>query len=867
MGKRFQLENGLRVVFEEQHAAKVAAFQIWVNAGSADERSDQTGLAHLHEHMLFKGTARRRPGEIAREIEERGGEINAWTSFDQTVYHVVMASQFAQVGLDVLGDALRNSAFDPAELSKEIEVVCEEIRRSNDLPSRRSSRDLFATAYRAHPYHRPVIGTKESVRSFTRDRVLEFYRGNYSPRNMVLAAAGDFTEEDLRCWTEEIYGGDWGRSSGPPPPRPPEPPRTGRSIKIREDDVKEVYLNLAFAIPSIEHEDIPALDLLALILGQSDAARLVLEVKRKRSLVNDIRAFAYAPRDPGLMTAAMTLPAERIDEALQATAELMFQLRTTLVAAEELATAKTSIEADAIYQREAVQGVARKLGYYEASAGGIENEARYFERIGRLSAENLREVAERYFCHENAILTALVPPGTPFNAERAEELLDRASRTIRPPPDERRVPSLESSPVVATKPIAARSGGSAVTVERLPSGATLVVREEAAAPLFAIRASFLGGLRYETEETNGQTALLARMLTRGTASHDAEEISHLIEKLSGSLGAQAGRNSVGLRGEFLSRHFDRAFALFADCLLHPGFPEVELQRERALLIQDIVAREDNPAGLAHDLLSRTFYQQHPYRLSSFGQLKSVEQITSAALREYHQRYLNPAQMTLSVVGDVKVDRVLAIAQDLFGKPGGRGAPPPPIAEEPPFAQPRSAKKVLNRAQSHLLLGFPGARVTDPWRHALELLSTVLSGQGGRLFIELRDNRSMAYTVSSFSLEGLDPGYFAVYIATSPAKVDAALEGIRVELARVRDEKISAAELRRAQHHLIGSHEIGLQRNGARAALLALDQCYGLGLDNFLHYAERISSVTAEQVQEVARRVIDFDRSALAVVGP
>jgi zinc protease len=357
------------------------------------------------------------------------------------------------------------------------------------------------------------------------------------------------------------------------------------------------------------------------------------------------------------------------------------------------------------------------------------------------------------------------------------------------------------------------------------------------------------------------------MLTRGTASHDAEQISHLIEKLSGSLGAQAGRNSVGLRGEFLSRHFDRAFALFADCLLNPAFPEVEFERERTLLFQDIIAREDNPAGMAHDLLSRIFYQRHPYRLPSFGQLKSVEKITPGALRDYHRRYLNPAQMTLCVVGDVKADRVLAIAQDLFGKPGGRGAPPPEIAVEPPFAQPRSGKKVLNRAQSHLLLGFPGARVTDPWRHALELLSTVLSGQGGRLFIELRDKRSMAYTVSSFSLEGLDPGYFAVYIATGPPKINAALEGIRVELARVRDERISTPELRRAQNHLIGSHEIGLQRNGARAALLALDQCYGLGLDNFLHYAERISSITAEQVQEAAYRVIDFDRSALAVVGP
>src|SRR5215469_11410034 len=316
MGKRFELDNGLRVVFEEQHASKVAAFQVWVNAGSADEQPHEVGLAHLHEHMLFKGTGRRRPGEIAREIEERGGEINAWTSFDQTVYHVVLASQFAQVGLDVLADAIRNSAFDAEELSKEIEVVCEEIRRANDLPARRASRDLFATAYRVHPYRRPVIGTEDSVRSFTRERVLGFYGRNYAPPNMVLAAAGDFSEEDLKRWADELCGGDWGRTYGGSQPRPPEPPRAEQRLLVREDEAKEAYVNLAFGIPSVEHEDAPALDLLAVLLGQGEASRLVLEVKRKRSLVNDIRAFAYTPRDPGLMVASMTLPPQKIVEAL-----------------------------------------------------------------------------------------------------------------------------------------------------------------------------------------------------------------------------------------------------------------------------------------------------------------------------------------------------------------------------------------------------------------------------------------------------------------------------------------------------------------------------------------------------------------------
>src|SRR6476660_2015066 len=150
MAIRYQLENGLTVVFEPQRTAKVAAFQVWVDVGSADERPDQAGIAHLHEHMLFKGTARRAPGEIAREVEAHGGEINAWTSFDQTVYHVVMASQFAETGLDILADAIKSAAFDEGELARELEVICEEIKRADDMPSRRASKELFSTLYKVH---------------------------------------------------------------------------------------------------------------------------------------------------------------------------------------------------------------------------------------------------------------------------------------------------------------------------------------------------------------------------------------------------------------------------------------------------------------------------------------------------------------------------------------------------------------------------------------------------------------------------------------------------------------------------------------------------------------------------------------------
>ncbi len=865
MPQRYTLSNGLTVVFEEQHAAKVAAFQVWVKAGSADERPDQAGLAHLHEHMLFKGTERRGPGEIARDVEAHGGEINAWTSFDQTVYHIVLASQFARAGLDILGDAVRRSSFDADELAREIEVVCEEIKRSYDSPPRRASRDLFATAFQVHPYRLPVIGTEESVRSFTREKVLEFYHRHYSPKNLVLSVVGDVKEAQLREWVEDIFGGDWGRPFEGPVQRPAEPPAPGRRLLLRQEDVKEAFVYLGFAIPQADHPDTPALDVLAMLTGQGDASRLVSEVKRGLGLVNEIHASAYTPRDPGLFTATLTLPPENLPQAVEATARVLLAMRSHPVQPEELATVQSLLEAEAVYHRETVQGMARKMGYYESSAGGLEGEARYYETVAKLTVEDVRAVAERYLRLDKAVVTGLLPKGTDFNADQAQEILDRVMNEAPKPRPERR-----ARPVVvgAPKPIVqSRTRTGEVIQEVLPSGARIVVREEQGVPLFAMRAVYPGGLRYETAETNGLTTLVGRCLNRGTRSHDAEEISHLVDGMAGLLIGMGGRNSVGVRGEFLSKHFERAFRLFSEVAAEPTFPVEEVIRERTLLLQDILTREDKPSGLVFDLFSKTLYRQHPYRMPYQGDKEPMERMDPEALHAYHAAYMDPSQLTLSVVGDVKVEEVMALAREYFGTSRGKARPPVRVPVDPPPETARQEKRVLAKAQTHMVYGFMGARLDSPWRFSLEVLSNLLSGQGGRLFMELRDKRSMAYSINCFTVEGVDPGYFAAYIGTSPEKADEALAAIREEFERVRDEPVSEAELERAKQHLIGTNAIGLQRNSSRAAVLALDNCYDAKLDNFFRYAEHIAAVTPEDLREVARKVIDFNRSALAIVGP
>jgi zinc protease len=861
---RHRLPNGLTVLAEENHAAPVVALQVWVRVGSADELPGEAGLAHLHEHMLFKGTARRGPGEIARAIEGCGGEINAWTSFDQTVYHVVVAGQFLAQGMDVLADAITSAAFDPEELGREIEVVCEEINRSLDSPTRKLSKELFAAAFTRHPYGRPVIGTEESVRSFTREGILRFYRRWYQPENCTVVAVGDFREAQVLELAQKLFA--WPRAEiAPAEKRTPEPPRTSPAVRVKRDVLKEGYLSLAWPAPALLGEDVPALDALSLVLGHGEASRLFRSLKRDRLLCTEAQASCYTPADPGLVIVGLTLQPAQVRDAVREALRQTYRLRAEEVTLEELGNACRLIESDAVYQRETVQGQARKLGFYETSAGGIEFEAEYLARVAGLTPAALREAAERHLRPDSAVLCALLPdsPEAPDAAALAsilEETADEARRAARKPGA-----GISPSPRPPVRFAEPRTG--ALRREELPGGGVLLVKEERAVPLVALRAVWSGGLRAETDEEAGINMLLARLASKGTQKRGAEQVVREMEAMGGSLGGNSGRNSFGLRAELLSRHLDEGLDLFVEALSEPAFREEEVGRERTLQLDELHAREDNPAGVAFLLFAQTLYRSHPYRLDMLGTARSVAALTPERLAAYRAQRYPPAQAVLSVVGDVEPDRVSQLVRDRLARLPRRHAPRIAPPEEEPISAPRTAVRKLDKAQAHIVVGFPGARLSDPLRWELEVLSAILSGQGGRLFLELRDKRSLAYSVTSFSVEGVDPGYFAAYIGCGPAKVGEALEGIRRELLRCRETPPSPAELERARSHLIGTHAIGLQRNSARAAVYAFDECYGLGADASSRYAERIAAVSAADVLAAAQRVLDPRAEVLALVAP
>ncbi len=868
---RVTLDNGLTVILQEVRSAPVVAFNIWVKVGSADESDAEAGLAHVLEHMIFKGTERRGVGQIAQEVEGAGGNINAFTSFDQTVYHIVLASRFFDVGLDIIADAIQNSSFDPDELEKELEVVIEEVKRGEDRPGRQVAQALFGESYRVHPYRRPVIGYADRIRGFSRPFILDFYRRWYAPENMSLVVAGDFDAREALPKIKKAFS-TFSRPFPPPRERPAEPTQEGLRVTFLTDPVKEAHLELAFHIPALIHEDVYALDVLAIIAGQGESSRLYRDVKAEQELVYSVSASSFTPKNAGVFVAGATLEPAQTSMALRAILKTLYRFRHQPVSPTELEKAKTNVEADFVYRLETVQGQAQSLGSFETVAGDINFGQRYLHGVRAVTAEDVREVAERYLRGDNLTVAILLP-------EEEGGALDEA--TVRREAEAAETEAAEAreeissdlSPVEATAgvieeevaPLAPTTDG--VHREVLPNGLTLLVKENPSVPLVALRAVFLGGLRFEDERTNGINNFMADMLTQGTETRDAATLATLVESMAAGLGGFSGRNSFGVEAEGLSGSFERLLEIFSDVLLHPTFDPSEMEKSRRDILAAIKRQEDNLVQYAFQLFSETLYPEHPYGMPVIGTEKSVTALKREDLLDYYRRLVDPENLVLAVVGDVRRQDVLRLVQQYFGGMERRGFQPPQLpAVEAPSTVQRSVRH-RDKQQAHLIIGFLGTTLDDPDRYPLEVLDAVLSNQGGRLFVELRDKQSLAYSLSGFSRLGLDPGVLGVYLGVSPEKVEQATTAALEELEKLRTSSISEEELSRAKRLLIGSFEIGLQENSAQAADMAFNERYGLGYDAFQRYAQHIESVTAEDVLRVARQYLPVDAYTIGMVKP
>ena len=849
----FTLGNGLRVIIIENHRAPVASMLVWVKAGSAAERPGEYGLAHVLEHMLFKGTARRGPGEIAREIEAHGGDINAYTSYDQTVYYLSMASRFAERGLDVLGDMVFNPSFDPTEFTREKEVVLEEVRKHEDDPRRELSEALFHEAYPNHPYGRPIIGYEDTISGFTRDDAVRFHQRWYRPDNMILVAAGDLDSNKIRPVIEKIFGRPASAETAVWMP-PARNDSGGPRAEIMRKDVETARLTLAFPIPEYDSQDTIALDVLGSILGSGRTSRLYQSLRQEKELVHGISAGTYNPKGPGLFLITADLDSDKVEEAVRAVMAEIADLIKNGVQSDELDRTRLNTQAAFVYSRSTMSGEARVAASFEVMEGDWRGAAEYLADLDKVTPGEIQKAAAKYLNPDRLTAAVLLPQNADPNLDQATLLA-----AAQPPAPEPKTAATSQAEDGRTK------------VYTLSNGARLLVRPDHSLPLTSIRAAFMGGLRYEIPPLIGVSSFMAEVWDRGTQRQGAEELAREVEDMAADISSFSGRNSFGLEGEFLTRFLDPGLALFTEVLTKPRFDPEEVDKARPGLQAALKRKQEQLTARAFRLFAEAMYKGHPYSHDQIGTPASVDAITSKDIRTFYEKWARPSNLVLAVVGDVNPDEVRDKLENLLGN--WRGSPlqsplVPPIIQDPrPWPGLKKVHDVVDRNQSHLILGFPAPGLTSADRPALELLDALLSGMGGRLFVRLRDEQSLAYSVSSFYSQGLGPGAFGLYIAFDPAKYDDALSGFHQIIDELRTDPVPEAELQAAKEYLLGGYEIGLQTYSAQAAELAFNELYGLGPDFQEKWVKEINAVTSRDILETAQKYLSDKQYVRILVGP
>lgn len=828
------LPNGLTLILKPDPTAAIASVQVWVKTGSQHEGAHLgSGLSHYLEHMLFKGTETRAGRELSTLVQAHGGYLNAYTTFDRTVYYIDIPADHVGVAIDVLSDAVLHSTLPPEEVEKEKQVILREIDMGLDDPDHRLWQALFEVAFREHPYRYPIIGHREVFAAVDRATLLAYYQDRYVPNNLVVVIAGGFDRAAVLEQVKATFGRAVRRRLAPVY-IPAEPPALAPRRLHLEEDVEVVRGSLAWPIPGLAHADAAALDVLSMILGHGDSSVLWQEVREKARLVHSIDASAWNPGTSGLFTVFFTCDPGRREAAERAIGRSIARAVQRGFTAAQVRKAVRQLVVMEINSRKTVAGQASRLGVAEVVVGDLEFGRSYFGHLRRVTPAALRRVARAYLVPERQSSVSLNPKPAPA-----------ATGTAVPRP---------------------AGGAPAFLEERLPNGARLLLQRDQRLPNLHLRLLALGGPLFEPANGRGASALLATLLTRDTRKRTAAQVAQVIEEVGGSLYPVSGNNSLGVALEVLPGDFDRALDLLTEATLAPTFRVESFTLERDAQLAELAQDDDDVVTLGRKLLRRRFFGAHPLAIDAHGEPEGLRRLTPRDLAGLHRRLFVGPNVVLALAGDFDPRRVAPRLRALLRRfPRARFTVPDHRLERP--AEPGEFVERQPRQQAVVFQAFPGPGVRQPDFVVAEVADELFSGMSSRLFERVREEKGLAYYVRSARVVGLDAGMFYFYAGTSPARVADVLGEIGAEIDRVAAGQVQPDELQRCQTRLIAARRMGMQSNSARAMHAALNALYGLPVNDHERYEERVRAVGVADLAAFAQQRLRRDLRTQLVVQP
>lgn len=393
------LPNGMRVIVREEHTVNLTAVDIWVKAGSVYETPDKNGVAHLVEHMIFKATKKYGPGQIDREIEGLGAELNGGTSKDWVHFYTTVASEYLPIALDALADAIINAQFRSEDIEKERQVVLDEIARAENNPSQRAFNLFSQVAFSVHPYSLPPTGSRDSVSTLTRDDLISFYERYYRPENICVVIVGDVMQTEAVELVKKAFSGFEGKKrpmeSDFLPPT--EPPPTGTKVRHFKSLNDKTYVVVGYQAPSAsEFSDACALDVILAVLGDTYRGRISSALNAKGIQFSSISTDFITQRYPTTFSVCIATQAGQTNAIISALLSEFQRLGKDPLSIAELTHAKRLVEGSDLFEQETVSGQARALGLY-ATVASFDLALKYEETVRNITAAEIMSVARKYF--------------------------------------------------------------------------------------------------------------------------------------------------------------------------------------------------------------------------------------------------------------------------------------------------------------------------------------------------------------------------------------------------------------------------------------------------------------------------------------
>lgn len=830
---REELANGLTLIVKPDRSAALASVQVWVKTGSLHEDAYLgAGLSHFLEHMLFKGTERRAGREISATVQAHGGYINAYTTFDRTVYYIDLPSEHVSVAIDLLADATLHSTLPSDEVARERDVILREIAMTHDDPDQRLGEALFATAFRAHPYRHPIIGHRDVFAAVTREALHAYYKARYVPNNLVVVVVGDVDPASVRAQVEQHFGTAT-RQRLAPVWVPEEPlPLAPRERHLFED-VELTRAGLAWQIPGLTHPDAPVLDLLASILGAGDSSILWQEIREKARLVHSIDACSWNPGSVGLFYLSFTCEPSKREKATAAIHRVLARCAQRGFTPAQIKKAIRQMVVSEINTRKTMSGQASRLGAAEVVVGDLGFSRNYFDRLRNVTGTELRRVLRAYLTDSRLTSVSLSPKA--------------------------------AAPAVPAVVTSGETRGDFEEI-RLPNGARLLLQHDARLPNLHLRLLCQGGPLFEVPGKRGATSLLATMLTKDTRRHSAAAVAQRIEALGGSFYPFSGNNSVGLAVEVLPSDALCGLEVLSEAVLEPAFKAATLEIEREAQVAGLQQDADDVVTFGRKRLRERFFGAYPLAIDAQGDIAGVQAITRGDLVEMHRRIVTASNVVLAVAGDFSAKSLVPKLRAFLGKLR-RGASP---AAAEVFAGPAAVGDFVEtqpREQAVVFQAFAGPVLLADDFYVGEVADELFSGMASRLFERVREEKGLAYFVRSARVTGLGSAMFYFYAGTAPEKTGEVLVEIEAEIARVERGEVTGAELQRCQARLKAGRRQGMQTNGSRAMQAGLNALCGLPINDWKNYDARIDAVTIGQLAAFAGRYFTKERRTQLVVRP